>query len=565
MRIKERKEARENSSSTQREKTRKQWETSPTELKEVCNSISKTDSESHRITERATKQKEVSNNTSLPPIKAVSGNQPIYENQEKLIQVRSNILSRADSRWIVTKPERKRPKDNLKLEGYMDLNTTFQTSYENIEKERGKGQMSPETNINLGIHPTSKVKLINGDERITQVGNKLQTKCSAFYYKPRVKKVRHRPQTSLKPNGERYFNTLSKESYKNFVIINDKLKFENELEAPKSECYFTFPQSNKNDRKLPSVFDANGLFDTTGEESLKETEEVEEVMQKLDIESKSPTNNVSETIDKQMLQQTVFVNDNEKNETLTKQDVQLTTQVKTNEQSKNINTFEKGIEVKSLEISRPEARSKVKQRVKRNDVNESDSWTIHQLDKQKRIYTRDIDNIKELGILNGTESKTIKTIRSAKKVPEPDHNTSKQDMKKINSKNDKVTKVSFTPHQKKKQKNASTIKLFDGSMDFSTTAESSFNDNRSHNDAVKTERKATAGKLSRRSGKLRNLFHESSDAVFSNSEKFYDATTYRAQYYNHRHCPAIDLGTNKSDYEFKAEVGGHQFFSPVVQ
>jgi hypothetical protein len=141
------------------------------------------------------------------------------------------------------------------------------------------------------------------------------------------------------------------------------------------------------------------------------------------------------------------------------------------------------------------------------------NWTIGTLEEPKRMITRDVDNIKELGILDAPNGQSIKP----QQIKQDFHKKIK-DYSNVNNTNGSTrvrneSKNYVQPQSRlKKNKNESSMKLFQGDMQFPTTTTSFFVDessNRNKETDRSTQRKHTAGIKTRKSGKNKNLFRYS--------------------------------------------------------
>ncbi|XP_015785265.1 uncharacterized protein LOC107362671 isoform X2 [Tetranychus urticae] len=113
------------------------------------------------------------------------------------VSVREDQSISCEPEWIVPRPTKVKPTDNLKLEGQMDLETTFRSTIDSSAAQRLVFSRQE------GVHDRSVSPWGEAD------------------WDPTVPyKRRHRPKTSLKPGGEGYYSTNNKESYKNFIVVD---------------------------------------------------------------------------------------------------------------------------------------------------------------------------------------------------------------------------------------------------------------------------------------------------------------------------------------------------------
>ena len=556
------------------EKSRRQWDqTAPDQVKEDIRSLSqvnlrKTDDiEHHKVDKTITVQ---SNQSILPPINPEFNskncictdqqNMADYSNDEMIKYIDISHRNDSDhSQWIVQRPHRVRPQDNLKLEGYLDMDTTFKTSYDATAKELSKIRISDHNKNIAVVRPSSKPDIEHEQVNGKAIRN--------------AKKSKNRPTTSLKPGGEGYFTTLSKESYRNFVIIDENSK-------------------NKNKTKLHESKRKDSLCCAAAAEGLK----LPKVQGTSQDKHKNGINNaISENMISQQNQsiRREHYNDEYQEKLIRKSNCEMMDAMQSNvmmhdgvskngpkpSHSKYAKEQER-ICYKDDHNDKSKTNYKEVQKTKSNYEAYDSNWTIASLEEPKRLYKRDVDNIKELNLIDGNENiyektnikeslsndkiKLEDTCENKKIISFQKPNQDSQCTSRAESRNYVLTNSN---NKMKKHKNESTMKLFQGDMEFSTTNKSYFND--SNKIKGKTQRILTAGKSSRKNGRRNSLFRESSDAEFCDSQshnhKFNGHTTYHDEFFNRNHCPALDLGTSTSEYQYKGDCEGHKFYLPLVK
>ena len=143
-----------------------------------------------------------------------------------------------DDNWIVTRPKRSKPRDNLRLEGPMEMETTFRSTYETTAQrmitDRGEeeGSMkaasskrSTAATSRQGSKGSCGSPSSGGLYLNTRRGrNGLPATPLLRSAKSRRRHTRNRPMTSLKAGGDGYYNTISRDAYKNFIIVNGEAK-----------------------------------------------------------------------------------------------------------------------------------------------------------------------------------------------------------------------------------------------------------------------------------------------------------------------------------------------------
>ena len=143
-----------------------------------------------------------------------------------------------DDNWIVTRPKRSKPRDNLRLEGPMEMETTFRSTYETTaqrmitDREEEEGSMkaasskrSTAATSRQGSKGSCGSPSSGGLYLNTRRGrNGLPATPLLRSAKSRRRHTRNRPMTSLKAGGDGYYNTISRDAYKNFIIVNGEAK-----------------------------------------------------------------------------------------------------------------------------------------------------------------------------------------------------------------------------------------------------------------------------------------------------------------------------------------------------
>ncbi|KAH9392822.1 hypothetical protein TYRP_005910 [Tyrophagus putrescentiae] len=129
-----------------------------------------------------------------------------------------------DDNWIVTRPKRSKPRDNLRLEGPMEMETTFREeegSMKAASSKRSTAATSRQGSKGSCGSPSSGGGLYLNTRRGR---NGLPATPLLRSAKSRRRHTRNRPMTSLKAGGDGYYNTISRDAYKNFIIVNGEAK-----------------------------------------------------------------------------------------------------------------------------------------------------------------------------------------------------------------------------------------------------------------------------------------------------------------------------------------------------
>ena len=113
---------------------------------------------------------------------------------------RSGHRTDSSEEWLVPRPLRAKPKDLLKLEGPLDLDTTFRTSYDVTAKQV--------------YHSLNKNHSPQRDTHWSQRQIEVQPQVV------RIRRSDYRPKTSLKLGGEGFYHTVTRDSFKRFVVVD---------------------------------------------------------------------------------------------------------------------------------------------------------------------------------------------------------------------------------------------------------------------------------------------------------------------------------------------------------
>ena len=442
--------------------------------------------------------------------------------------------------WVVSRPVRNKPKDNLRLEGPMELETTFKNSYESTAQ-----QMNNDLSKNVAVvMPSAKNDLeeYRGEEMSKR------TESDGIGIKTSKKKSKHRPSTSLKAGGDGYFNTINKESYKNFVIIDDKSKNGKSVSAPNGKP-INVCCSTVSNIKLPKV-DSNGREDKQPNRRLSREEKATQSIEQIN----------------RSMQRLTTSDRYESRNTQTNGLAFADTSVQTNHLNENNEISPK---LMVHDNDKPIANAYQRESSGDEKVGAVTSWTVSSLEEPKRMYTRDVDNIKELHLLDEPNEQMIREIQGFSERDKQNRSVQQYQHSSTTIRNESSMSKHYVQPQTrlKKHKNESSMKLFDGDMDFTTTSRTCYADkspNRAESRPLERER--TAGKRSRKSGKKRNLFRTSTEAEFYEpyGQHKVSETTYQKQFGDRLYCPAIDLGSDRSQFKFRGEASGHKFFLPAV-
>jgi len=453
--------------------------------------------------------------------------------------LRSESSLSLDPAWIVRKPEKNKPQDHLKLEGKMDLETTFKStiglSAEQIMASDGYKSVSSSR--------ASKVADYSQDtQQVNQSGRPL--------------KRRYRPQTSLKLGGEGYFHTLNQDTYKNFVIIDQKKKAEQASESKteiKSNLVNNKSERNSEVRSDQKAF-RNQESTTTKDIIHTNLQRSDKKQKKLEQEKEVRLPKVDGKEEKLQRSSSTsdFVNSSSNEGVGMTADSDATVTIKKDTQ--RLRNRAKMSHSRYHEIQE----AVVNNQVRRTPIRPTSSLTVsgkfkgsetEQAVGQKRHYKLGNkghlnDNVNEIMNSNWNETEMI--------------SSSSVDYKWNNNVSHTHQRSQSLPRSRlRAYKNDSQLK-FDGQMDFETTSNQFFRNYQNKRSVPKPSGQSVQDQR-------RDLFRTSSEVHFNSESAFDKSTTYNDQFRNQLYCPAIDLGTSKSHFEYKGEAGGHQFYHQCIQ
>lgn len=487
---------------------RRQWEKekAPENLQRIYRSLSNVDLEQERS--------KLEHNVNLPPLKRTESREDRLSRGKTtttkgfdvkqmcaLLDGRSSSKPRsamADEEWIVMKPVRRKPKDLIKLEGPMDLSTTFRSSYDRAAKEI-VNQLQQKCATSGGKQQQ------NGEIVVPEID--VSGKVVGSRKLPKY----HRPKTSLKTGGECDYSTINRESFKRFIVIdaNNNVKVpigDVEQKQAHADILTLDPTlaSPSSASILPKVKGANDSAIKSERRASKEFTQKESSRLKRDI-APEPSVDVGAEGDK---------------------------------------VSAKGPIASGRAAGRRDSVGVAKSK---DETAKSEAAQVNSETKEKQHN----------GIVNSDDRGELIAANHY-----PEANTEKRseglrDRKSLaikGAKSDRSRHLSLPRPKITKHKNDSQLK-FVGDMDFVTTSHSFYRDTTpivGHNYA-ELRGKGAKRDLFRTSTEV-DLFKRDKGAQFN------PTTTYTSQFQDKLYCPAIDLDTTNSSYKFKLETGGHKFY-----
>ncbi|KAI1301446.1 hypothetical protein HDE_03393 [Halotydeus destructor] len=201
---------------------RRQWETSPENLQKIYRSLSTVDL-GHL--EHSKKTINRNGHTGLPPLKASASKhgskthtmskehvnrdfQTLHVSAKGIyrkLSDESGVCKDDDEQWVVVKPPRRKPVDQLRLEGSLDMTTTSRTSYDKAAKD---------------IMDDIIYRKKNGVEGEPMSRNHVDVIGHVLPPSPPGRKNRNRPRTALRMGGQGDYRTVNSKVFKRFIVVD---------------------------------------------------------------------------------------------------------------------------------------------------------------------------------------------------------------------------------------------------------------------------------------------------------------------------------------------------------
>ncbi|KAH9416525.1 hypothetical protein DERP_009888 [Dermatophagoides pteronyssinus] len=184
----------------------------------------------------------------LPPITGFSDTDSSFSN---------NTNNNADN-WIVVRPKRLRPQDNLRLEGQMELETTFRSTYgrQSVGSDKSKRSINSQNSQQQQLY-------FNTRRGRHHVGSQPLLRSATN----KRKIIRNRPKTCLKTGGHGYWSTNYHDAYKNFTIVDGQAKTvsdsNNRIKLPKVISRTTMMMNEEKNRCKYDLDDNQATTTTT--------------------------------------------------------------------------------------------------------------------------------------------------------------------------------------------------------------------------------------------------------------------------------------------------------------
>lgn len=390
--------------------------------------------------------------------------------------------NRYSNEWIVTRPPKRRPKDELTLEGVMNMETTFSSTYEAVVKELSKQKT---------------------DQPVVSCSQTYTEYMPTSTSRPSRRRRKERPKTTLKVGGEGHYRTLTRDSFKNFVVI-------------------------KNPEQAAETRDS-GVNDTGSQITLEN-----------EVKAANIDNNVR-VADAYFVRPDVVTGSNEKKD-------DPPPRVVTNHQHSDHESIEQNISTnlaadlkegdKGMSgnlVAAPASRHPEKEMLLSENRSEiaAKEEEIDADEEIRRINVRE-NHDEERGSAGCRSYSSGRKSRSERKV-------------------DSHFRHLSLPRSRHKHKNDSQLHFY-GDMDFETTT------SRLYKNCDEKEERAGA---KRRVSRARDLFKPSDEVDLFNrhrGQKFDGATTYALCFQDRQYCPVVDLNTSQSEYVFREKTGSHKYY-----
>lgn len=424
--------------------------------------------------------------TVLPPLrkKGVVKQSPgnILFSSSRDISAAGRNGNRYSNEWIVTRPSKRRPKDELTLEGVMNMETTFSSTYEAAAKELSRQK---------------------SDQPVVSCSQTYTEYLPTSTNRPSRRRRKERPKTTLRVGGEGHYRTLSRDSFKNFVVVKDASSAEASFQTLDLGAGLNDPESQiagkVEDAKEALVADAHNV-------------------QHVDVVKDASG-------DRDERSQPVVSNDQPDNNT-------------SHEQDRAANLV-----ADSQEVEKATYNGNLAHLLSRD----SEKELLRSQHRTEIAANEEVDVDEEIRRINGMETRCEETGSGGRRSHSSERK-SRSD-RKIDS---RFRHLSL-PRSQHKHKNESQLHFY-GDMDFETTTR------RLYKNCVEKEER---GGAKRRVSRVRDLFKPSDEVDLFNrhqGQKFDGSTTYTLCYQDRQYCPAVDLNTSQSEYVFREKTGSHKYY-----
>ncbi|KAF7493131.1 hypothetical protein SSS_02346 [Sarcoptes scabiei] len=411
--------------------------------------------------------------------------------------------------WIVMRSKQIRPRDNLKLEGPMDLETTFHSTY---------GKRSQKQSPQLYLNTRRGRNLSNG---FNQSPNTRTT---------RRKVIRNRPRTSLKAGGHGYWSTNNRDAYRNFIIVDGEART---VASEPNSLLASATSGNNTDSdgtlKLPRVVSKSCTM--TSEEKNRCRYGISAKKMHQSSVRQEPMRLLSERETKKIEKKSLVADSNGAGELVTEKLV------------KKVRHKNDGNDDNDDDRDDDEESGGQDEKIDEGTQTKANHETVEDRNKPRPYDIYRIDHIKDLGLLE--EPSNLRDDIEEKQNDQIKPNRSRSLNRKLHETSDDFNQIAgigkpkmqtvqkmkkpnghaimaasnkpfMLPQRIQRHKNDSSINMFEGDMEFTTTNRASY-----HRPGPVTStqpRKRTAGRRTQRSGRRRNLFRQSSDSIFAKSE-----------------------------------------------
>ncbi|KAH9497174.1 hypothetical protein DERF_013178 [Dermatophagoides farinae] len=561
----------------------------------ICETLKKTHLEEHQHQQQQ------------PPLMIENDD---YDRQHRQHPLENGInfinMDDADN-WIVVRPKRSRPRDNLKLEGPMELETTFRSTYGrqsgSDKSKRSTSQNSQQLycNTRRGRHSGSTPLLRSATKRKT---------------------IRNRPKTSLRTGGHGYWSTNNRDAYKNFIIINGEAKTvvdgNNKIKLPKVVARTTMMTNEEKNRCKYDIMD-DTTTKTTKPLRMVDGEEIRKFEKKSYIQTSdgqgemmaeklvrkvrcgggggSDRHSKSKKIDDNDNHDDNNVDDERINDQIEREGDPIKQEQQQQQQSTTTMKY-RPYDAYQVDHIKDLGLLEMKSQLDGDDnLDDNNNDINRRIDGQNyRSHVRRLhETSDDFHILTGGHPTLNKPSKTKSQPSRNDHNKSSMIING-HAVMASTRKPFILPQRIQRHKNESSIQMFDGDMEFLTTTKSTYRNGRQgsaqrrqhqqqqQQQQQPLERKRTAGRRSQRSGRRRNLFRQSSDSIFARPDtaenkqnkqneqqqqqrrnsKINENTIYKTEFGDRSlYCPALDVvnpsGPN-NPYKMTAETGGHKYY-----
>ena len=519
-----------------------------------------------------------------------------------------NTNNNADN-WIVVRPKRLRPQDNLRLEGQMELETTFRSTYgrQSVGSDKSKRSINSQNSQQQQLY-------FNTRRGRHHIGSQPLLRSATN----KRKIIRNRPKTCLKTGGHGYWSTNYHDAYKNFTIVDGQAKTvsdsNNRIKLPKVISRTTMMMNEEKNRCKYDLDDNQAA--TTKPLRMVDGEEIKKFEKKSYVQT---SDGQGEMMAEKLVRKVRcggggdrpskskknvhHVDDNQDDKA---NEERIDDQIEREEDPllQQKQPIMKYRPYDAYQVDHIKDLGLLEMKSNQDNDNQINNDIIRQTDDSNQNYRSHVRRLHETSDdfhiltgghrINGTIVPLNKPTKTKSQPTTDDQHPMTTMVINGHSVMAGTRKPFILPQRINRHKNESSIPMFDvgDNSDLSYRKNRQGSGQRRQHQQQQPERKRTAGLRTQRSGRRRNLFRQSSDSIFvqqpdSNSNKqnvveqqskqpkqnteIDKKTTYKMEYGDRSlYCPALDVVNNSTNgqtinYPYKKtnEIGGHKYYNTV--